>query len=275
MLMEIRQRKGWIKAVFIGLIIVFAGGFVIGGVGSGNGGFSISDIIGNNNSSSSTTGSTGNLEAQVKKNPSDETAWSQLGQAYQAAGQNDQAIGAFEKAVALNARDTDAQTTLASLYQGKGTTLANQAAILSNQAQSLRLEDPLQSATALAPTSALGTALGSPIAQARSSSLTTAASNIQQQASVTQAQAQTWFHKALFPYAKLTQLQPKDAQLWIQYGLVSRDAGDNAGAVRAFKHFLVLAPQDPDAGQIKALIKQLRAAGTVSAGTSTSVSVGG
>ncbi len=177
--------------------------------------------------------------------------------------------------MALNARDTDAQTTLASLYQGKATTLANQAAILSNQAQSLRLEDPLQSATALAPTSALGTALASPIAQARSSSLTTAASNIQQQASVIQAQAQSWFHKALFPYAKLTQLQPKNAQLWIQYGLVSRDAGDNAGAVRAFKHFLVLAPQDPDAGQIKALIKQLRAAGTVSTGTSTSVSVGG
>ena len=63
--------------------------------------------------------------------------------------------------------------------------------------------------------------------------------------------------------------------LWIQYGLVSRDAGDNAAAVRAFKHFLVLAPQDPDVGQIKALIKQLRAAGTVSTGTSSSITVGG
>jgi len=275
MLMEIRQRKGWIKAVFIGLIIAFAGGFVIGGVGSGNGGFSLSDIIGNNNGSSSTNGSIGSLQRQVKANASDETAWNQLGHAYQAAQQNDQAISAFEKAVALKASDSDAQTSLASLYQGKASALANQAAVLQQQAQALRAEDPLSSSTALSPSSAIGTALASPISQARSSSLSTAATHIEEVASSTEAQAQSWYHKALFPYAKLTQLNPKDAQLWIQYGLTSRDAGDNAGAVRALKRFLVLAPHDPDAAQVKALVRQLRAAGTTSAGGSSSITVGG
>ena len=45
MLMRIREQKGWIRGIFIALILVFASSFVIGGVGSGSN-FSLSDIIG-------------------------------------------------------------------------------------------------------------------------------------------------------------------------------------------------------------------------------------
>ena len=50
MLMRIREQKGWIRGIFIALILVFASSFVIGGVGSGSN-FSLSDIIGNDSSS--------------------------------------------------------------------------------------------------------------------------------------------------------------------------------------------------------------------------------
>ena len=52
MLMRIREQKGWIRGIFVVLILVFASSFVIGGVGSGSN-FSLSDIIGNDSGSSS------------------------------------------------------------------------------------------------------------------------------------------------------------------------------------------------------------------------------
>ena len=52
--MRIREQKGVIRLIFIALILVFAASFVIGGVGSGSN-FSLSDIIGNNSSSSGTS----------------------------------------------------------------------------------------------------------------------------------------------------------------------------------------------------------------------------
>ena len=57
MLMRIREQKGWIRGIFVALILVFASSFVIGGVGSGSN-FSLSDIIGNNSSGTTTTNST-------------------------------------------------------------------------------------------------------------------------------------------------------------------------------------------------------------------------
>ena len=67
MLMRIREQKGWIRGIFIALILVFASSFVIGGVGSG-GNFSLSDIIGSNSGGSgSATPNSSDVKALLKK----------------------------------------------------------------------------------------------------------------------------------------------------------------------------------------------------------------
>ncbi len=83
MLMRIREQKGWIRGIFIALILVFASSFVIGGVAQGTN-FSLSDIIGNGGGSSSSadTGGVGPLLKQVKLHPNNAALWTQLSEAY-------------------------------------------------------------------------------------------------------------------------------------------------------------------------------------------------
>ncbi len=85
MLMRIREQKGWIRGIFIVLILVFASSFVIGGVGSGSN-FSLSDIIGNNGGSSSSTTNSSvvtSLLKQIKLQPKNGALYAQLSEAYQ------------------------------------------------------------------------------------------------------------------------------------------------------------------------------------------------
>src|SRR4030088_2866791 len=109
MLMRIREQKGWIRGIFIALILVFASSFVIGGVGSG-GNFSLSDIIGNTSGSSSSTvnsSSVTSLLKQIKLHPKDATLWSQLSNAYQTDSRLSDAVTAAAKAVKLSPNNVE------------------------------------------------------------------------------------------------------------------------------------------------------------------------
>src|ERR1700712_2223882 len=103
MLMRIREQKGWIRGIFIALILVFALSFVIGGVGSGSN-FSLSDIIGDDGTSSSTTTNSSDVKSllkQIKVHPKDAALYTQLSEAYQTDNRLDDAVGAAEKAAKL------------------------------------------------------------------------------------------------------------------------------------------------------------------------------
>src|SRR4051794_29003909 len=101
MLMEIRQRKGWIKGVFVLLILVFAAGFVIGGVGSGTP-YSLSDIIGQGGGGASTNPTDiKGLEKETAAHPKRTQAWVDLGRAYAAANRPLDEITAYEHAAQL------------------------------------------------------------------------------------------------------------------------------------------------------------------------------
>jgi len=67
------------KPVFIVLALMFGMGFVFLGVGSGTGGISLGNLIGNGGGSSS---SISDLLDKVHHNPKDATSWQQLGDAY-------------------------------------------------------------------------------------------------------------------------------------------------------------------------------------------------
>jgi len=260
MLLDRQRVKFWQKIVFGGLAFIFAASFVIGGVGSGTN-FSLADIF-NNGGGSSSGNSTDvdSLLSQSKKQPNNATVWSNLGSAYDQQGSTDQAIKAYQRALKLAPNNADALQGISSVYLKQGNVYLTQAQSLQQQAYTVQSQSSPSSD--FTPGGAFGTALQGQLEQAETSQVNAQITQLSQQATVLQAQASSWYTKAVAPYAKLAKLKPDDPFTWIQYGTVARQAGDTAKAKLAYQTFLKKFPDDPSAGDVKALVKQLDTSGS-------------
>jgi tetratricopeptide (TPR) repeat protein len=278
MLMRIREQKGWIRGIFVALILVFASSFVIGGVGSGSN-FSLSDIIGNSNGSSSTTNSS-SVKALLKKiqaQPKSGALYAQLSEAYQTDGRLADAVTAAEKAVKLRPNNVDGLKSLAGLYQAQANTLNTQAQTVYTEAYNLQQQDPASSPfAAISPTSTspLAAAIQDPFSQSQSNAISVQISTLETQSSKLAAQAQALNQKALDQYRIITNKHVGDAQSWLSYATAAEQVGNNAVALQGYKEFLKLVPADPIAPQVKAKVKSLEktikdAAKKAAASTST------
>jgi tetratricopeptide (TPR) repeat protein len=261
MLMRIREQKGWIRGIFIALILVFASSFVIGGVGSGSN-FSLSDIIGSNSGSSSTTNSSSvqSLLKQIKAQPKSAALYTQLSQAYQTDNRLDDAVNAQAKAVALAPNNMDQRKSLAGLYQAQANTLNTQAQTLYSEAYSLQQQDPANSPfAAVSPTSTspLAGAIQDPFTQSVSNELSVQISQLQTQSQSLAVKAQSINQKALDQYRAVTNHNVSDAQSWLSYATAAEQVGQNAVALQGYKQFLKLVPADPIAPQVKAKVTSL------------------
>jgi tetratricopeptide (TPR) repeat protein len=278
MLMRIREQKGWIRGIFVALILVFASSFVIGGVGSGSN-FSLSDIIGNSNGSSSTTNSS-SVKALLKKiqaQPKSGALYTQLSEAYQTDGRLADAVKAAEKAAKLRPNNVDGLKSLAGLYQAQANTLNTQAQTVYTEAYNLQQQDPASSPfAAISPTSTspLAAAIQDPFSQSQSNAISVQISTLETQSSKLAAQAQALNQKALDQYRIITNKHVGDAQSWLSYATAAEQVGNNAVALQGYKEFLKLVPADPIAPQVKAKVKSLEktikdAAKKAAASTST------
>jgi tetratricopeptide (TPR) repeat protein len=263
MIIWIRNRKGWIGAVFFLLAAIFGLSFVIGGVGTGNNA-SLSDIFGNSGGgSAATTGaapaSITALQKTVKAKPSNAAAWQELANAYSSASRPSDEAGAWKHYVALKPGDLDALQRLA-LAQ------AQVATNYSNQAQTYQ-----QAASASSPgndSTFSGGTLGS-LAQDPVSQATAAADQEQQTKALTQAsklasKATTWWKQSSDTYGKIVVLpafKKNDlaATVWLNYGSAAQSANDTQAAIKAYDAFLKIAPDDQNAPQVKTILKQLKA----------------
>jgi tetratricopeptide (TPR) repeat protein len=268
MIIWIRNRKGWVGAVFFVLAAIFAASFIIGGVGTGSNA-SLSDIIGKDNGSASTTSTAGvgTLEKRVKANPKNATTWAELADAYASAGQPADEARAWGKVVALKPTDMDSFQRLA-LAQAQVAT--NQ----SNQAQQLQ-----QEATASSPGSdstftggTLGSLAQDPVSQATAASDSERQTKLLTQASTYTKKASTWWKRSTGTYGKIVKLpafanNDLAATIWLNYGSAAQSANDTKTAISAYESFLKLAPDDVNAAQVKTIVKQLKASTT---STSTS-----
>jgi cytochrome c-type biogenesis protein CcmH/NrfG len=260
--MRIREQKGWIRGIFIALILVFASSFVIGGVGSGSN-FSLSDIIGSSSgSSSSTTNSTSvtSLLKQINLHPKDAALWSQLSQAYQTDNRLDDAVNAAAKAVKLRPGNLANVKILANLYQAQANNLNTQAQTLYSQAYTLQQQDPASSPfSAVSPTSTspLASAIQDPFTQAASNTISLQISQLQAQSSTLARQAQAANQKALAQYRSIVNTHVNDAQSWLSFASAAEQVGNSATALKGYKEFLRLVPADPIAPQVKAKVKSL------------------
>jgi cytochrome c-type biogenesis protein CcmH/NrfG len=279
MLMRIREQKGWIRGIFIALILVFASSFVIGGVGSGSN-FSLSDIIGSDSGSSSTTTNSSDVKSllkQIQAKPKSAALYTQLSEAYQTDDRLDDAVRAAAKAVQLQPNNMEQRKALAGLYQAQANAINTQAQTLYTQAYALQQQDPANSPfAAVSPTSTspLASAIQDPFSQSQSNELSVQISQLQSQSSALAAKGQAINQKALDQYRAITNHDVGDAQSWLSYATAAEQVGQNAIALQGYKQFLKLVPADPIAPQVKAKVTTLTktikdAAKKAAAGTTT------
>src|SRR5919201_4127234 len=114
---RIRRQAKW---VFVFLAFVFAGSFVVYGVGSGSTGIgdllrgNFGGIFGGGNSSG--TPSISKAQKEVAKNPKSAKAYRDLARAYEEKNQDLGAIGALESYLRLRPKDAGALRELAAEY---------------------------------------------------------------------------------------------------------------------------------------------------------------
>jgi tetratricopeptide (TPR) repeat protein len=247
---RLRNHAKW---AYVGLAIAFVLGFVLLGVGSGSTG--ISGMFQNAFNFGSGGGtSISNLQDKVAKHPGDASAWRDLATAYETRQRTKDAVGALAQYTALRPKDTNALSELASQY---GTLAQSYATDYQNAQANITAASP---SAALAPAAStvfgkifndpkgLQDPIGSVAAAQAQTQAQTAFSNYQgaQQSAETTLQ-------------KLAKLTPKDVTVQYQLGQAAQAAGDYKGAVKAYKAFLRLSPNDVDAPQVKQLLKQAQA----------------
>ena len=237
------------------LAIVFALSFVVFGVGAG--GTGIGDILAG--SSSSSGPSVEELQKRVAENPKSAAALLALANALQNNNRTDEAVPILERYSRLKPTDTDGLNQLATLYTAKAARLRGEA-----QLAQLRVQEAAPETSILpASTTPLGKALGDlPISGAVSGAAQTELNTKLGEMQNAYRQAQTVFERVVV-------LKPNDAAAQRELGYAALYASDNATAETAFKKFLELAPDDPEAPLIRQQLKQIKQ--SVTASTSTSV----
>jgi regulator of sirC expression with transglutaminase-like and TPR domain len=241
---RLRKNAKW---VFVFLAVVFAGGFVVFGVGSSN--LGLGDILNNNGGGGSGQPSVSKALKETQKDAKSPKAWRDLATAYDTQGDIPNAISAWTTYTSLRPKDVSAYDSLATDYQQQFTTQTNEAAALQAAAQST------QSTNFGPPTSSpLGRALSSvpdPIIQQSSDAANQAFTTALQTRAATAQQLEQTYQQIV----KLRKpAEPSDSFLLAQ---AAQNAGDTATAIAAYKRFVQLAPDDPNASYAKQQIKTL------------------
>jgi tetratricopeptide (TPR) repeat protein len=242
---RLRKRAKW---VFIFLAVVFAGGFVLFGVGSSDVS-GLSDIFSGVGGGGSGQPSVSKAEKATQENPKDAAAWKTLAAAYDTTGDIPSAISAWTTYTTLRPKDIEGLQSLATDYEQQFSTQTQVAAAAQAEAQNAQ-------ATQFGPppTSPLGRALNSvsdPIAQAASQSANQRFNTALQTRQATAQQLEGVYKKLATLHKPV---EPSDQLLLAQ---AAQNAGDTAAAIAAYRAFIKLAPDDPNAAYARQQVKAL------------------
>jgi Flp pilus assembly protein TadD len=193
----------------------------------------------------------------VDAKPKDPAALRELATALQNDGRSDEALPILERYSRVQPKDVDALSELATLYQARAARLRGQA-----QLAQLRMQLAAPETELLPPsTTPLGKAIGDlPISNAVSA-------EAQAEFNEKLGSMQASYRQAETVYERIVVLDPDNASAQRELGYSAVYASDNATAIAAFKQFLKLAPDDPEAPIIKQQLKQLEAAPTAPVST--------
>lgn len=242
---RLRKRAKW---VFIFLAVVFAGGFVLFGVGSSNVS-GLSDIFNGIGGGGSGQPSVSKAEKATQKNPKDAAAWKTLAAAYDTTGDIPSAISAWTTYTTLRPKDVEGLQSLATDYEQQFSAQTQVAAAAQAEAQNTQ-----GTQFGPPPTSPLGRALNSvsdPIAQAASNGANQRFNTALQTRQATAQQLEGVYKKLATLHKPV---EPSDQLLLAQ---AAQNAGDTAAAIAAYKAFIKLAPDDPNAAYARQQVKAL------------------
>ena len=239
---RLRRHAKW---MFVFLAVALGGGFVLFGVGAG--GTGVGDILRGGGGSSGP--SVSSAREKTEESPNDVEAWRALSTALQADSKTDEAIEAQKTVVALAPKDTNALRELASLYLA-------QASAKQREAQILQARAAYQGAGQGFP-GAFTSPSGQPLLEDSISTAirTQSSPRIQELSTI----AQNASIESVNSYKKIVVISPKDPNVQLELAQAAQQAGDAATMIVAFKAFLKLAPDDPNAPIVKQQLKQLQA----------------
>jgi tetratricopeptide (TPR) repeat protein len=239
---RLRNQAKW---AFVFLILVFGGGFVFLGVGSGglDLGQLLRDAFGNKGPSS---GSVSGAQDAVRERPFNAPARKKLADVLERNGRIEEAITAWEQYLRLRPRDVGGLQHLGQLELGQADRHLQEARLAAFAQQQA-------GAGSVFTPSKLGQSLGvDPI----SSAVSTRASAQAQQASV---KYQTVADKAVATYERIVKLNP-DQQSVFALAQAADTLQKTSVAVRAYRRLLHFELDAATAAQIRARIKALRQA---------------
>jgi predicted Zn-dependent protease len=253
---KLRRQAKW---VFVFLALVFGLGFVLFGVGSGSSG--LGDLLQGNFSNlfggSSASKDADKARNRIKDHPTDAQAYLDLAHALEADGKPNEAIPPLEHYRKLRPRDVDGLNELAGLYLRK----ADEARTSVNNLQTT------PAAAVAAATAIFDPAADSPVGKALSGTadpltgadpINKAIQSLVSERSTTAFTEFTNAYKhAVSVYKDVTKATPTDSGAWFTLAQTAESASDTSTAVNAYKHFLVLSPDDPNAPAVRTRLKQL------------------
>lgn len=239
---RLRSQAKW---AFVLLILVFAGGFVFLGVGSG--GLDLGSLIRDAFGRSSSSGtSVSKAQKEVRQHPLDPAARKDLASALEKKGRVDEAITAWTQYTKLRPKDVGALRHLAQLELGQADTFLQQA-----QLASLAQQDA-GAGSAFTSSGKFQQALGQdPI----SSALSTKASTQLQEAS---SKYQVAASQAVATYQRIVKLAPDDQQAVFALAQAADTLRQTPVAISAYKRLLKFKLDPTTAAQIRARIKTLQ-----------------
>jgi len=243
---RLRNQAKW---VFVLLIIVFAGGFIFLGVGSGglDLGQLMRDAFGRGGSSGPSISS---AQKKVAERPLNAQARKELATAYESKGRTADAIAAWLEYGKLRPKDVVALRHLGDLELGQANVYLQDAQIASLQ------QSEAAAGNQFRPTSGkLAKALGT---DPLSGAATTQASATYQTAV---SKYQTAASQAIATYQQIVKLQPKNQEALFALAQAADTLHQTAPAISAYKRLLELDLDSSTKAQIRARIKSLQTGG--------------
>jgi tetratricopeptide (TPR) repeat protein len=249
---RLRNQAKW---AFVFLILVFGGGFVFLGVGSGglDLGQLIRDAFGNTGSSGA---SVSEAQKRVDERPLNAIRRKALANALEKKGRIDEAIAAWTEYTRLMPQDITALRHLGQLELGQADRYLREAQLASLAQQDAGVGSPFRPSS----TDKFGQALGEdPIAAALSGK----ASTQLQQASVKYQTAAT---RAVATYQLIVKAQPNDEQALFSLAQAADTLQQTPVAISAYKRLLKFKLDPTTAAQIRERVKTLQQSAVPSGG---------
>ena len=236
------------KVVYILLAIVFAGGFVFLGVGSGSAG--IGDLLQGNffgSGGSSTSSQISDKQKAIRQHPNDVNLYLDLAGLYQTDNKESQALAALQNAQKVAPRNVDLMNRLAGIYSAQAAREADRYnTLLTAYGQNAASPPGVDTSTEL------GQAITSdPYTQGLQRQLNEAYTKVT--GGYTKAES---VYRQAADAAKGTSGEPTAL---LQWASAATSANDVNGAITAYERFLKVAPDDPNAPTVRQTLAQLKA----------------